>query len=98
MKCDFNPENLKDLEEMSDVFSSLAHPKRLSIILIIANEPSSVKTISEVIGCRPPCTSQHLSILKSSDVVSSERKGHEVIYSIQKKCVVTMINCLKGNC
>ena len=96
MKCNFKPDNQKELDEMTEVFASLAHPKRLAIIMIISKEPSSVKTISEKMGCRPPCTSQHLNILKSANVVQSERNGHEVIYSVKKNCVIEMMDCLKG--
>ncbi len=86
----------KQLEEIASVFSALSSPKRIQIIELVGKKPMSVTEIAEKMGCRPPCVSQHLNILKSSGIVTAKRAGHEVAYSLQMSCVSDFINCLLG--
>jgi len=53
----------KELQEVSDIFSALSSPKRLKIISLIGNNALSVTEIAQKMECRPPCVSQHLSVL-----------------------------------
>ncbi|MCK5743135.1 MAG: winged helix-turn-helix transcriptional regulator [Caldisericia bacterium] len=97
-ECNFNPPNFEELEKTAEIFSALSHPKRLQIIKIISEKPQSVTTISGKMGCEPPCTSQHLRILKSAGIVGSKRVGREVLYSLKMNCILTSINCICERC
>jgi len=40
--------------------------------------------------------SRHLSVLKSAGVVSDERRGKNIYYSLVCPCIVDMFACLEG--
>ncbi|NLI41070.1 MAG: winged helix-turn-helix transcriptional regulator [Caldisericales bacterium] len=88
----------KELQEVSDIFSALSSTKRLKIISLIGNKALSVTEIAQRMECRPPCVSQHLSVLKSCKIVDCERVGHEVVYKLSLSCVKSFISCLLGKC
>jgi len=91
-------ENERGLQEISDIFSALSSPKRLKIISLIEDGPLSVTEIAQKMECRPPCVSQHLSVLKSCKIVDCERTGHEMVYKLALSCVKSFISCLLGKC
>lgn len=91
MKCE-----CADFEKLAEIFGSLSSDKRLQILDLLRGSPKTVTQLAREVGCKPPCVSQHLSILKSQGVVGSERDGHEVFYSIRMNCVLDFIDCLTG--
>lgn len=92
MKCE-----CADFEKIAEIFGSLSSDKRLQIIDLLRDRPKTVTQLANEVGCKPPCVSQHLSVLKSQGVVASARDGHEVFYSIKMSCVLDFIDCLNGN-
>lgn len=86
-----------DFEKLAEIFGALSSDKRLQIIDLLRNRPKTVTQLAQEVGCKPPCVSQHLSVLKSQGVVGSTRDGHEVFYSIKMSCVLDFIDCLNGN-
>lgn len=89
----------EELESAVSVFSALGSTNRLQIVMALEDGEMSVSQLSETVGCRISCISQHLSVLKSARIVSARRDGHEVFYSISKPCVTTFLSCLiNGNC
>jgi ArsR family transcriptional regulator len=89
----------EELESAVAVFSALGSTKRLQIVFALEGGEKSVSEISDVLSCRQSCTSQHLSVLKNSGIVSARREGHEVYYRICKPCVLSFLSCLiSGEC
>lgn len=84
----------EDMESAVSVFSALGSTNRLQIVMALEDGEMSVSQLSEAVGCRISCISQHLSVLKSARIVTARREGHEVYYSISKPCVTSFVSCL----
>ncbi len=70
------------LGEMTDVFSALADPTRVKIAGILAGGQQSVGDIATACGVPIVNISHHLSIMRNSKVVKSEKKGRNNFYSL----------------
>jgi DNA-binding transcriptional ArsR family regulator len=67
---------------MSDVFDALAHPVRRKILKLLRRRPMSAGEIAEKFDLAKPTLSGHFAVLKSADLVSTERKGTTIIYRL----------------
>jgi ArsR family transcriptional regulator, zinc-responsive transcriptional repressor len=70
------------LERTVSMFKALAHPLRLAIARQIADGDRAVHELVEELGASQPLVSQHLAVLRASDLVSAHRVGREVRYQL----------------
>lgn len=73
--------------ELSTVGKALANSRRLEIIELLAQGPSSVEYIAEQTGLSIANASQHLQTLKNARLVTSEKKGKFQFYSLSNSKV-----------
>jgi len=75
---------MQDITELTNFLKSLSDPTRLKIVeyLAQADNPRCVSKISEHIKVSQSATSQHLRILRQSNLVSSTRRGYHIHYEI----------------
>ena len=72
----------------SEIFKALSVETRVKIIELIKNRgPLGAKDIAATIGITTAAVSQHLKILKQAGLVSSQRKGYWIPYSIDEKAM-----------
>ena len=64
------------------VLKTLANPRRLEILHVIAREPVEVGRLAKAIGASQPNVSQHLAILRAAGLVVAERDRREVRYRL----------------
>ena len=68
-----------------DTFKALCDPMRVSIIATLAGRKSPAK-VGDLVGC---CgidfsgVSRHLKILRDADILSVEKKGRSVLYTLK---------------
>ena len=75
-----NPEKL---EAASELLRALAHPLRLQIVEFIAqNDAINVNKIYNTLKLEQSITSQHLRVLRTTDLVSTEREGKFIHYRV----------------
>lgn len=67
---------------MGDVFKALSDPTRRKILELLREHELSAGEIAEAFNISKPSISHHLAILKSCGLVIDERKGQNIIYSI----------------
>ncbi|MEM1381050.1 MAG: metalloregulator ArsR/SmtB family transcription factor [Pseudomonadota bacterium] len=67
---------------MSDVFKALASEPRRRILNHLAGGPMTVGELAENFDMETPSISKHLSVLKNANLVSEQKRGNFVIYSI----------------
>ena len=84
------------LEARASVFKALGHPSRLALIDELVDEPKCVADLSTVIDADISTVSRHLSILRASGIVSSERRGNKIYYSLRCPCVTTFYTCVES--
>ena len=62
----------------AEVLKTLASPRRLEILHVLARGPIEVGRLAEAIGATQPNVSQHLAMLRAAGIVEAERDGREV--------------------
>ena len=67
---------------MSDVFDALAHPVRRKILRLLRRQPLSAGDIADEFDLAKPTLSGHFAVLKSADLVTTERRGTSIIYRL----------------
>jgi ArsR family transcriptional regulator len=74
----------KLLADKAEMFKIIANPVRLCILaMLIKEEQSNVTDLQCCIDVPQPTVSQHLAKLKAAGILTCERKGTEIIYSIK---------------
>ncbi|MCK5211281.1 winged helix-turn-helix transcriptional regulator [Candidatus Parcubacteria bacterium] len=63
-------------------FQALADPSRRKILEILKKKDMSVSEILKHFDITMPSLSHHLNILKQAGLVTFQRKGQELIYSL----------------
>ena len=65
-----------------DFFHALASPCRREIIKLLKWKNMNAGDIAEHFDISQPSISRHLDVLKHAEIVTSERKGNQIIYSL----------------
>ena len=79
----------------SEVMRTLASPRRLEILHLLADGPREVRRLADELGISPPNASQHLAMMRSAGVVESERDGREVRYRLSDPEIVTACDLMQ---
>ena len=87
------------LELVVPVIRAAAHPLRLRIVdyLDHAGEPRAVGDIVAACEAGQAFVSQQLRILKDQGVLSCERHGNRVLYSIANPAILHLIECIRAH-
>lgn len=85
-------------EQAAEILKVVAHPVRLSIIVLLENARLKVGEIQSLLGAKQSVTSQHLNAMALRGILGRERRGNEVFYYIKKKEVLKILSCIKGCC
>jgi DNA-binding transcriptional ArsR family regulator len=70
------------LEAAADLLRALANAHRLAIVSELRAGARCVHELVEALGVSQPLVSQHLRILRASQLVRTERRGREIAYSL----------------
>ena len=72
---------------MSKAFKALSDKTRREILKLLNNRDMSAGEIAEDFDMSKPSISKHLDILREAELVSSEKKGQFIIYSINTSVI-----------
>ena len=89
-------DTMKRCELRAHMFKALAHPLRMLILEKLEARPWCVCKLAEELGVDKSVASKHLSILKEAGLVSDERRGTIVEYSLSAPCVLKLAACAEG--
>ena len=67
---------------MPDVFRALSDPTRREILRLLKGGDLAAGVIADNFAMSRPSVSHHLSALKSAGLISAERRGQEIVYSL----------------
>jgi len=79
---------------MEKTFKALADPTRREILRMLNEKSLSAGEIAKAFGISKPSLSHHLNILKNAELVSAERDGQHIIYSINASVVQEFVQYL----
>jgi DNA-binding transcriptional ArsR family regulator len=67
---------------MHDIFKALNDETRREILVLLKRGDMSAGDIAAKFNISKPSISHHLELLRRADLISSEKKGQYVVYSI----------------
>lgn len=75
------PDN-EELEEISDIFKSIADPTRLKILFLLKNGELCVCEIFDALDKSQSTVSHHLHILKKEKIINGRKEGKWIYYKL----------------
>jgi len=87
------PDNLRQFK--ANIFQALAHPTRIAIIEVLRNGELSAGAIIERVGIEQANASQHFSILRAKQIVSSRKEGNQVFYSVRDPLLIEVLDIMR---
>ena len=73
----------EQINSVSNLFSLLSHPVRIKIVWLLKKQKSlNVQELQRELNISQSNTSQHLALLRTYKLLTEERKGKEVYYSL----------------
>ena len=75
-------------------FRNLGNPLRIQIVTALKQKPSSVNELSKKLKVEQSKLSHALAQLRSCNLVISEQKGKQRIYSLNKKTMLPILNLI----
>lgn len=83
-------------EVRARIVKALAHPSRLFIVDELARGERCVCELTEMVGADVSTVSKHLSVLKNAGIVTDERRGTQIFYSLKVPCILNFFGCVKA--
>ena len=85
--CAKNSSEIEEVSRVYDFLRVIADKNRLRILCIFKKEPRCVCEIFPDIGISQKLTSHHLGQMKKIGLVSEERQGNFIRYSLNQKAI-----------
>jgi len=75
----------------AELFRALAHPVRIRILELLVGGDQNVAHLAQDTGLDASSLSQHLAVVKRTGLVSSQRRGNTVTYSLTDPAVADFL-------
>ncbi len=79
----------------ASVFQALAHPTRIAIVEVLRDGELSAGMIIERLGLEQANTSQHLSVLRTKNIVVSRKEGNQVFYAVRDPLLIEVLDVMR---
>ncbi|MEA2477543.1 MAG: ArsR family transcriptional regulator, zinc-responsive transcriptional repressor [Actinomycetota bacterium] len=86
--------DVSSYESASELLKTLTAPIRLALVEVLSSGPRCVHELVDVLEIAQPLVSQHLKVLKNARLVSTSRRGREVVYTLTDDHVHRLIEDL----
>ena len=98
-RCKKKIENVgSDLSDLASIIGLIGNDTRIKILYLIQSENRlCVCDLSDILGMTVPAVSQQLRKLKDRGIISSEREGTVIHYSLKEEYVELFSNVLNHN-
>jgi len=78
------------------IIKAMAHPTRLYIVDVLSRKERCVCDLTDMVGADISTVSKHLSILKNAGIISDEKRGAMVYYSLRVPCILNFFGCVES--
>jgi DNA-binding transcriptional ArsR family regulator len=78
------------------ICSALADTSRILILYALSEKPSNVSDLAREIGVSQPTASRHLNLLRERGLVTAQRDGQSVIYTLADGRVIQALDLLRA--
>lgn len=80
----------------AEICGALADPKRIMILYELVPGPRNVTELVAALGIPQPQASRHLKVLRERGMVSAERQGTTVSYSLTDPRIIQALDLLRA--
>ena len=77
------------------IIKAMAHPTRLLIVDELSRSERCVCDLKEMIGSDMSTVSKHLSVLKDAGLVTDDKRGTQVYYTLRCPCIMNFFKCVE---
>ena len=81
-------------EARAEVLKAMAHPARLFMMEELAKGERCVCDLREMVGTDLSTVSKHLAVLRHAGLVSMDKRGPQVFYSLTTPCILKFVDCI----
>lgn len=85
----------EQIEQAARAMKSIAHPLRLKILCLVADEEMSVQDIVGAVGTSQSNISQHLAILRDKGVLKARKDANRVFYRIGDERTLELVGIMR---
>ena len=85
-----------NFEARAKVLKAMGHATRLFIVTELGEGDKCVCELQEKIGADMSTVSKHLSVLREAGILSSNKQGNQVFYSLRCPCVLQFFQCIES--
>ena len=79
----------------SDLYTALANSKRLEIIHLLRHKELTVSEMIDMLGLPQSNLSQHLTILRKSNIVVTRREGKNIYYKLSHNNIIVASDAIR---
>lgn len=79
----------------AQVIKAMAHPTRLFIVDELSRGERCVCELTGMVGADVSTVSKHLTILRKAGVITDEKRGLQVYYSLKCPCILRFFECVE---
>jgi ArsR family transcriptional regulator len=91
-----NP-TLEELDLLhANICQALGDPKRIFILYALHDQPRHVTALANDLEMPQPTVSRHLRVLRERNLVSTERNGAAVVYTIKDDRIISVLDTMRG--
>ncbi|MCX7934544.1 MAG: metalloregulator ArsR/SmtB family transcription factor [Planctomycetota bacterium] len=84
------------MEIRARIIKALAHPSRLLMVEELAKGERCVCELTALVGADISTVSKHLAVLKEAGIVTDERRGTQVFYTLRCPCILQFFSCVES--
>lgn len=77
---------------LNKTFKALSDPTRRKILELLKKQDMSAGAIAEHFNITLPSLTHHFNILKNADLISQQRQGQQIIYSLNLSVMDELID------
>lgn len=85
-----------NIERAARCMKALAHPLRLKVIAALNTQELSVQELVEAVGTTQSNVSQHLTVMRDKQILSSRRVANQVFYRLGDCKVLDLVSLTKS--
>ena len=89
-------EKKKHYEARAKILKALAHPSRLFIVEELQKNERCVCDLTDMIGADMSTVSKHLAVLKQAGIITDDKRGNQVFYSLRVPCILNFFGCVES--
>ena len=75
---------MHDARKIARIFKVLSVESRVRIVLILKERALCVNALAKQLGITPAAVSQHLRVLRDAEIVTADKQGYFVHYSVNQ--------------